>query len=155
MKIFRIMHLSIYSRVVGTTISLIIGLCLVSCAKDNLSHLQRRSIEAKELDGTFDLAYKATLQVMQDYGYVITHSDYQGGVIKGETGWISRMLLDPIKYEASVIIEGWGDDRVKERITILEKKGTIDQWSRIVDDPQLIQKMYDEIQREIFVRKNL
>ena len=149
------MHQSIYYRVVKTTAPLIMVICLVGCAKNNLSHLQRRSIEAKELDGTFDLAYKATLQVMQDYGYVITHSDYKAGVIKGETGWKSRGLYASRGYEASAIIEGWTSNRVKARITIIQKTASLDPTSKIVEDPRLLQEMYDDIQKEIFVRQNL
>jgi hypothetical protein len=62
------------------------------------------------------------LQVLQDNGYVIAHSDYKAGVIKGQTGWIPRGIFVPRQYEVSVIIEEWGENKVKERITFFIKR---------------------------------
>ena len=109
------------------------------------------------MQGNFNDALKATLQVLQDYGFVITHTDYKTGVIKGETGWKSRGIFVPRKQKASVIIEEWGENRVKERITFMLKEdmGFGTERSRIVEDPELLQKIYNDIQKEIFVRQSL
>jgi len=136
---------------------LVLFMLLGGCTTSSLSTMQRRSIEAKELEGTFEEAYKATLQVLQDYGYAITNSDYKGGVIRGETGWKSRGIFVPRQQEVSVIVEEWGKNRVRERITFILKEdmGLGTQRSRIIEDPKVLQKFYGEIQKEIFVRKNL
>ncbi|MDO8675066.1 MAG: hypothetical protein Q7K71_02975 [Candidatus Omnitrophota bacterium] len=131
---------------------------VVGCATTQLSNSQRRSIEAKELEGSFDNAFKATLQVLQDKGYVITHTDYKAGVIKGETGWKrTNMFVTDKKQEASVTIEEWVENRVKERITFMlrENEGLGLERSRIIEDQKFLQEIYDEIQKEIFVRQNL
>ncbi len=131
---------------------------LAGCATASLSTMQRRSIEAKELEGRFDDAFKATLQVLQDNGYVITHTDYKAGVIKGETGWKYRsFLFAPRKQEASVTIEEWDENKIKERVTFLvrEDLGLGTERSRIIEDPKFLQEIYDAIQKEMFVRKNL
>lgn len=131
---------------------------VAGCATTQLSNLQRRSIEAKELEGNFDDAFKATLQVLQDNGYVISHTDYKAGVIEGGTGEKHDFWHGQKAYKVTATIEQFGENWIKMRITFLEEKG-IDAWgsrrSNIVEDPNFLQKIYDNIQKEIFVRKNL
>ncbi len=137
-------------------------LFIVGCATTQLSNLQRRAIEAKELDGSYEDAYRATIQVLQDYGYVIKHSDYNGGIIVGELGmktdakwfWTGSQT----SFEVTAHIEQWTEGKVKERITFVEK--TVNKvWNmennKVVEEPKLLQKIYDDIQKEIFVRQNL
>jgi|YelNatPaOPRAMG01_1025707.scaffolds.fasta_scaffold14409_3 hypothetical protein len=141
-------------------ISLILLLVFFSgcTTTQTLTSLQRRAIEAKELEGNFDDAFKATLQVLQDYGYVITNSDYKAGVIQGETGEKYDFWWGEKNYKVTVTIEQFGENRVKERITFLETKG-MSGWTAkhtiIVENAQLLQKIYDDIQKEIFIRQNL
>lgn len=139
------------------------ALCLFigGCATTQLSDLQRRSIEAKDLEGTFDNAYKATLAVLQDRGFIIDHTDYDAGVIKATTGKNFQFFKGVVSRNVSVTIEQFGENRVKERITFLENVsvnagyyGTSEK-SKIIDDPRLLQEIYDAIQKEMFVRKNL
>lgn len=140
----------------------ILLIMIVGCATNDLSSLQRRSIEAKELKGTFDDAFKATLQVLQDYGYVIKNSDYESGVIQGETGyrksknywWDGIMMNTEITATLELFVEG----RVKERLSIIEKRKSLygyERPSKIVVEPELFQRMYDDVQKEMFVRENL
>ena len=135
---------------------------VLGCATNELSSLQRRSIEARELNGKFDDAFKATLQVLQDYGYVIKNSDYDSGVIQGETGqrksksyWWDGMMINT---EITATLEEFGENQVKERLSIIEKRTGLygyERPSQIVDDPELFQKMYDDVQKEMFIRENL
>ncbi|MCX5705457.1 MAG: hypothetical protein NTZ92_05335 [Candidatus Omnitrophica bacterium] len=140
---------------------LVIGLFLSGCATESLSTLstlQRRSIEAKELEGNFDDAFKATLQVLQDKGYVIKSTDYKAGVIQGETGEKDKGWWTYYRYEVTATIEQFGEDQVKERITFLKKSGTeglVATTSKIIEDPKFLQEIYGAIQKEMFVRKNL
>jgi len=138
---------------------LLLALFLSGCATtQSLTSLQRRAIEAKELEGNFDDAYKATLQVLQDYGYVITNSDYKAGVIQGETGEKYDFWWGERNYKVTVTIEQFGENRVKERITFVETKGMtgwVAKRTKIIEDHQLLQKIYDDIQKEIFVRQQL
>ncbi len=131
---------------------------LIGCATASLSTMQRRSIEAKELEGSFDDTFKATLQVLQDKGYVISHTDYKAGVIEGGTGEKYDFWHGQKAYKVTATIEQFGEKRIKMRITFLEEKG-VDAWgsrhSNIVEDPGFLQKIYDNIQKEIFVRQNL
>jgi hypothetical protein len=125
-----------------------------------LDTMQRRSIETRELEGNFDDAFKATLQVFQDHGYIIKDSDHQSGVIHGETG-IKQVWFIMENYEITATLEQFGQNTVKERITLVKKTKTSSQKygtqenSEIIDDPVLFQKLYDDIQKEMFIRKNL
>ena len=121
--------------------------------------MQRRSIESKELEGNFDDAFKATLQVFQDYGYIIKDSDHSSGVIHGETG-IKQVWFRMENFEITATLEQFGPNIVKERISLVKKIKASSQYgtqenSVIIDDPALFQKLYNDIQKEMFVRKNL
>lgn len=125
----------------------------------SLSTLQRRSIESKNLTGKFDNAYKATLQVFQDHGYIIKNSDYQSGVIRGETG-IKQIWFSMVSFEITATIEQFGGNTVKERISLVKKVKSSSQYgtqenSQVIDNPELFQQLYDEIQKEMFIRNNL
>jgi hypothetical protein len=131
---------------------------LTGCAA-SLSPMQRRQIESRDLKGDFDDAFRATLQVFQDHGYIIKNSDYQSGVIQGETG-IKKIWFNMVHYEITATIEQFGENTVKERISLVKKTKSSSQYgtqenSEIIDDPELFQKLYDDIQKEMFVRKNL
>jgi hypothetical protein len=124
-----------------------------------MSAMQRRSIESRELEGSFNDAFKATLQVFQDYGYIIKDSDHAAGVIHGETG-IKQVWFNMENYEITATLEQFGNNVVKERISLVKKVKTSSQYgtqenSRIIDDPELFQRLYNDIQKEMFIRKNL
>ena len=138
---------------------LTISVVLCGCAT-NMSQLQRRAIESKELEGKFEDAYKSTIQVFQDCGYVIKNSDYQSGIIQGETGIKQSWLGTMINNEITATLEQFGDNMVKERISLVRKTKISSQYgtnedSQIVEDPELFQKIYEDIQKEMFVRRNL
>ena len=138
-----------------------ISVSVLSGCAPTLSSMQRRSIEGRDLEGRFEDAFKATLQVFQDHGYIIKSSDYQSGVIQGETGvkrdWWWGLMTN---FEITATIEQFGENTVKERISIVSKKKSSSQYgthenSKIIDDPKVFQKLYDDIQKEMFIRANL
>ena len=138
----------------GRILSLVMVFFLFGCAT-TLDTMQRRSIEMRDLEGNFEDAFKATLQVFQDHGYMIKDSDHDSGVIHGETG-IKQTLFMMVNYEITATIEQFGQNTVKERITLVRKTKTdspkygLQENSAIIDDPALFQKLYDEIQKEMF-----
>ena len=144
---------------IGFTLGLVV--LMAGCATTQLTPLQRRSIEARELEGRYEDAQKATIQVFQDYGYIIKNSDYQSGVIQAESGVKREGLFGVMtNNEITATIEQFGENKVKERITLVNKRKVSSQYgtqedSQIIADPQLFQKMYDDIQKEMFIRKNL
>ncbi len=150
--------------------SVILCIFIMGCNDAQLTDLQIREMQSKELKGSFDDAYKANLQVLQDYGYVIKSTDKESGVIQGETAFRKHKkyfwngLL--INNEATATLEQFGDNTVKERLCLVrkEKKRSTNALSMTtifvedattIVDKDLYQKMYDEIQKEMFIRQNL
>ena len=133
---------------------------IAGCNEVQLSPLQRKQLESKDLQGKFQDAYKATLQVLQDYGYAIKNTDYDSGVIHGETGIVKDFWGMMRWTEITATLEQFGDNTVKERLAILEKEKSSSQYgthekSKVVETPELFNKMYDDIQKEMFVRQNI
>ncbi len=136
-------------------ISALALLVLVSGCATELTPLQRRAIESRDLEGKFDDAFKSTLQVFQDHGYTVKSTDYQSGVIQGATGFKPEFIY-MVNHEITATLEQFGENRVKERLSLVRIAKMDDQQnSKPVDDPELFQQMYDEIQKEMFVRRNL
>ncbi|HBG78060.1 MAG TPA: hypothetical protein DDW84_04315 [Phycisphaerales bacterium] len=143
----------------------VLGVVVIAgCNKEaKLTDSQIRQFQAKDLQGTFDSAYKSTLQVFQDYGYVIKNSDFNSGVIQGETGskkdknyfWNGKM----INTEATATLEQFDPNTVKARLSLVNKTKVLGYYNyenteKIIDS-SLYQKMYDDIQKEMFVRQNI
>jgi len=136
----------------------LVVIVLIGCAT-TLPSSQRRTFEAKDLNGAYDDAFKATLQVLQDHGYIIKSTDYKAGVIQGETG-IKKGFWAMTNFEITATLEQFGENIVKERLSLVSMKRSSSQYgtfedSKVVDDPEMFQRMYDDIQREMFVRSNL
>ncbi len=141
-------------------VSLLLIVAGCETTQHQVSSLQRRSFESKDLEGKYEDAFKSTLQVLQDYGYIIKNADYQSGVIQGETGLRKRkdFLRDIlVNLEITATIEQFGENKVKERLSLIEKTKSMvaDLESKIVEDPKLFQRICDDIQKEMFVRQNL
>ena len=142
-------------RILALGLFIVLGISLAGCATPSLSTLQRRAIEGRDMEGTFDDAFKASLAVLQDKGFIIDHTDYDAGVIKAttgkKTGWRSVY-----SFNASITIEQFGENNVKERIVFLqENKRKSTETSKIIEDSQYLQEIYEAIQKEMFIRKNL
>jgi hypothetical protein len=134
-------------------------LFIVGCNEAQKNPQQQKLLESKDLQGIYKDAYKATLQVLQDYGYAIKNTDYESGVIHGETGMKVDWFL--MKWsEITVTLEQFGDNTVKARLTVLNKERVSSQYgtsekSKVVEDPALFSKIYDDIQKEMFIRQNI
>lgn len=141
------------------TLSILLTAIILTGCATTLPAMQRRSFESKDLEGTFDDAYKATLQVFQDYGYIVKNADYKSGVIQGETG-IKGGFFSMSNFEITATLEQFGANTVKERLSLIKKVKSSTQYgthedSKIIDDPELFQRIYDDIQKEVFIRKGL
>lgn len=106
-----------------------------------LTEMQRRSLEARELEGAREDVLWATVTVLQDRGYIVKTSDYQAGIIAAE-------LQKPEYSEVGATIEEFTENRIKMRITITDKDGA-------VEDPKIFSKIFSDIQAEVFRRKNI
>lgn len=134
-----------------------------------LTPLQRRVLESKELEGKFDDAFKATISVLQDKGYMIKTSDYGIGLIYAESAphLLPGQLGYTEAYSITINFEKFTEDRVKMRLSIFRqlytpygKKDGMTPFkpfilTGMVDEPQMYQDFYNEILKEMFIRKNL
>ena len=137
---------------------LFLWMFITGCNEAQLTTLQRKQLESRDLQGVYDNAYKATLQVFQDYGYAIKNTDYNSGVIHGETG-IKQDFWGMMRWqEATATLEQFGPDIVKQRLSILKKIKSSSQYgthekSEVVEDSELFMKMYEDIKKKsLFVR---
>ena len=125
-----------------------------------LTALQRRTLESRQLQGKYDDAFRATVQVLQDEGYIIKNADFKSGVIQGETG-IKQDLWGVMRNsEVTATLEQFGENTVKERISFVNKNKSSSQYgtqenSTRIEDTRFFQRVYDNIQKEMFVRQNL
>lgn len=134
-------------------------------APSQLTPLQRRVMESKELEGSFDDAFKATIAVLQDKGYLIKTSDHSGGLIYAESALMNVkdfwFGMGNYQFKATVNFEKFTENRTKIRISIsteivppfIINLGSIKAGP--VEDPQVYQDLYAEIQKEIFRRAQL
>ena len=130
------------------------------CATTQLTALQRRTLESRELEGKYDDAFRATIQVLQDEGYIIENADFKSGVIQGETGIKQNFWGVMRNSEVTATLEQFGENTVKERISFVNKNKSSSQYgthenSARIEDPEFFQRIYDDIQKEMFVRQNL
>lgn len=113
-----------------------------------LSSQQRSAMQTKEMEGSFDTGFSATISVLQDEGWQIEVVDKSSGIIQASSlkrqsiigpaeDWYSKKdpnyintlqknaaekgsgLLDWTRWEQlTVHIEPWGKSTLRERITI-------------------------------------
>lgn len=141
-------------------VAILLTIMSMGCATTQLTALQRRTLETKDLEGKYEDAFKATVQVLQDEGYIINNADFKSGVIQGETGIKQDFWGIMRNSEVTATLEKFGENTVKERISFVNKKKSSSQYgtqenSTRVEDPDLFQRIYNNIQKEMFVRKNL
>lgn len=142
--------------------AMFVGMCGCAAAS-KFTALQRRVIESKELEGSFEDAFKAVVTVLQDKEYIIKTTDYNGGTIyaESEKGKIIPSL-GKAKYQMSVSLEKFTKEKVKIRISthrlpigIFGTEGKAWISGGFVEDPVFYQNLYAEIQREMFRRSQL
>jgi len=140
--------------------AMLLMIMFAGCATTQITALQRRSLESRDLEGKYDDAFRATVQVLQDEGYIIENADFQSGVIQGETGIKQDFWGLMRNSEVTATLEQFGENTVKERISFVTKNKSSSQYgtqenSIRIEDPEFFQRIYDNIQKEIFVRQNL
>ena len=154
------------------TLVILLSGCASSASKPTsprLTPLQRREFESKELEGTFDSAFKATIAILQDKGYMIKTSDYESGLVYAETE--PHILPGQFGYTevyiTTINFEKFTENRIKMRLSIIRqlftpygKKDLMTPFRPTlltgnIDEPRMYQDFYNEIQTEMFRRKNL
>ena len=73
---------------------------------------------------------------------------------------LDNLIVTTSALESSPTIEQFGEGLVKERLTIVANQKASSQYgtqesSTHIEDPEIFHKLYEEIQREMFIRANL
>ena len=150
-----------------------LGITITGCAITRpLTVLERRALESRDLRCSYENAYRATITVLQDKGFNITNSDYQGGIVSGTTGkQVSRTAISGIlanlydiskgaynAFEITVTLEKYTDEITKMRIVLTQhmyNENRNHTGSRRLSRSEALQEYYGAIQKEIFMREQL
>ena len=130
------------------------------CETTQLTALQRRTLESRDLKGTYNDAFKATIQVLQDESYIINSADINSGVIQADSG-VKRNIFGYMRSsKVTATLEQFGENTVKARISFINKVQSSSKYSAYtnttrLENPEIFQRIHDDIQKEMFVRENL
>lgn len=105
-------------------LTLLISCLFVSCTSSpNLSQMQNRSITSKEVQANTKIAFKATLAILQDNGYVIKSSDSNAGILSAEKALDNdNIITDKRSYiMISASVSDVTANVSKVRLTITER----------------------------------
>jgi len=127
---------------------------------------QRREMETRVFDGTKDLVLRATISVLQDRGYIVGSTDYQMGVVRAESGPKTDFFGETRNHVAVATVEEYGAGKARERITFVREGSRVtrdffsgmrrvESDTAIISNPEVLRQIYDEIDRELFKRKEL
>ena len=127
---------------------------------------QRKEMETKIVDGEKELVLQALISVFQDSGYTVAHTDAVTGVVNAQSGskttWWSGQTS---AHTVTATVEPWGKGKSKARITFVRNtKGMSQNWyggmqsvedSQIISTPEMMQQVYADLEKEIFLRQSL
>jgi len=144
----------------GLCFVLLLTIILTGCGV-HVSSLKKSELpEGMKLEGTYADAIKATMLVFQDYGFLVKNTDYKAGLVRGESDAMPVLFFGTVAFEITATLEQIDENTVRERITIVKK--LVKEWtygntrsSKIVRNPRYLEKIYDDIQTQIFLMENL
>ena len=136
-----------------------------------LTPLQQRVMQSKELEGTYEDAFRSTMAILQDKQYIASTSDYAGGVIMAKTPRLPSSWGCTKENEMSINVERFTESITKIRVSIyayfysMAGVRLTDKYNNqilggsgngpLVQDPKIYQDFYAEIQKEMFRRAQL
>jgi hypothetical protein len=133
---------------------------LAGCATTHYDTLQTRQIESKEFDADMKTTFQAVKTILQDNNYVVNASDYQGGLVTGVGA--TQQIYDlwygvrHVSNVVSVNLSEAGPNRTSVRMNIMKRiSGQNGVSDEPVVNPDLMQKIYGDINKEILVKQNL
>jgi len=159
--------------------AMVTGLCLFLCgcaAGPKLTPMQIRQLTVRQIDGSYENTYRATMTVLQDNGYVIKNTDMDSGLIVGtidkETSGGSQFMQALFAghvedkgrvYEASCMVGKLSDTTSEVRINIQETtygqssafSGTSKQKAKQIYDQETYAALFNAITIEVKRREAL
>ena len=144
---------------------LFVGIIFLAGCAAQMSTMQKRHIESKQLRGSYKNCFKATMTVLQDQGYIIKNADLPTGMILAtkdiEAGageqLLGAMFLGTAAtknrvYEVSMTFDEYTTELTNVRFSIQEC--TYDMagkrsLSKNIEDPEMFNSIFNNIQTEI------
>ncbi len=142
----------------------LLAVVATGCATVQLSPQQRRSLQVKHFEHSYNNVFRAFKSVLQDEGYIIKNQDMQGGLIVAHASKASStgmVVLAAIAgqqnyhtgstFEVSVNLEEVRKNHVESRV-IIQK---VDAYSmggsrgREILDPKLYRNIYSKVMVEV------
>jgi hypothetical protein len=151
-------------NIVLVTISLMTGCVLQENYKSTKTSLELQSIQKREFDTSYKIAFASTLSVFQDKGYIIATADSATGFItasspknnKHDWFWTGSNKMDSIK--ATVFIETMPSKKTAIRLNFVNHQEVSSAYgskggnSVPIEKPEFYQGIFEKIQKAIFVR---
>ncbi len=140
------------------------------CATTGMSTMQKRTIETRELVADYKTAFRATMTVLQDNGYIIKNAQMDAGLITAEKdieAGVGEQILESIflggdkaikgrVYEVSLTLEEWSHETTRVRVSLQKVEYDASGRKRRaenVSDPAILKQLFEQIQVEIERRK--
>jgi len=140
-----------------------------SCATVKMSTQQRRAMQVKNFEDSYNNVFRAFKTVLQDEGYIIKNQDMQGGLIvahasktSSSTGMVVLYALagqhsyrTGTTFEVSVNLEEIRKKYVESRVIIQRVDAYSMGGSRgnEIIDPKLYQNIYSKVMVEVARRR--
>lgn len=130
--------------------------------KPTKTSLELQSIQKKEFDTSYKIAFASTLSVFQDKGYIIETADSNTGFITSSSHKISKFIpfvgqaIEHIKSTA--FIETMPSKKISIRLNFVNNQDTSSGYgmkggnSVPIEKPEFYQDIFEKIQKAIFVR---
>lgn len=158
-------------RYIGAATAAIVLTCgtpALAKKKPEVSSLELQQVQSREFEATKDVAFAATMTVLQDAGYRIGSADRDTGLITGiastktKTTWMPFVGFGKSKKTpvVSAYIEDRGPAIARVRLNFVMTKLKGNQYGGSADeepilDPTVYQGAFERISKELFVRAAL
>ena len=146
--------------------TLLLVLSLVSCASTTpqWTPQQRRALQVRSFDASYDTVFRSVRNVLQDDGYIVTNQDYEGGLIlarkeidKSSSAAWQQFFAGPgnyvsgVNFEISFALEKIAEKAVETRLTIVSGNKTTmgGNSGKEVVDPGVYRAIYNSVTVEV------
>lgn len=146
------------------SLTVLVTLVLSGCSTGpQLSTMQRRAMQTRTFESSYDNVFKAVKAVLQDDGYVIENQDHKGGLILATISktdsssgfWAAMAGTDNYRtgegFKVSVNLEEISKKNIETRVTIqkIEHYSKGGQQGKEILDVKMYKALYDKISIEI------
>ncbi|MDR1457467.1 MAG: hypothetical protein LBI47_01280 [Puniceicoccales bacterium] len=158
-----------------TTLFLFVLCLMPGCVSVNETRaptsVEIQSIQTREFDVSYKIAFASVVDVFQDLGFVIQSSDFTTGLIIAKGNVINRNLgfLEAASGVHSKImwnvgtahLEELGNGKISIRVSfvanakVMFEYGASNESSKAIHDGEFYAKFFEKIDKSIFVRQNL